>query len=112
MDINILGAKGKKGRISLLSENTLQLLRKYYKEYKSKKYLFEGPSGKKYSPTSVANILRKTILKAGIKKTVTPHMFRHSFATHLLEQGTALRYIQELLGHKSSKATNFDVSLY
>lgn len=105
MLIHINGAKGKKDRISLLSENLLQLLRQYYKEYQPKKYLFEGQKGGKYSPTSVANILKKAALKAGIHKNVTPHMLRHSFATHLLEQGTDLRYIQELLGHESSKTT-------
>ncbi len=105
MVINIIGAKGKKDRISLLSENMLQLLRIYYKEFKPKKYLFEGAKGGKYSPTSVANILKNASLKAGVNKTVTPHMLRHSFATHLLEQGTDLRYIQELLGHNRSKTT-------
>jgi len=105
MVIHINGAKGKKDRISLLSDNLLQLLRQYYKEYKPKKYLFEGQNGGKYSPTSVANVLKKAALKAGIRKNVTPHMLRHSFATHLLEQGTDLRYIQELLGHNSSKTT-------
>jgi len=105
MVILINGAKGKKDRISLLSDNLLQLLRQYYKEYKPNKYLFEGQNGGKYSPTSIANILKKAALKAGIKKKVTPHMLRHSFATHLLEQGTDLRYIQELLGHNSSKTT-------
>lgn len=88
-----------------LSENLLQLLRQYYKEYRSKEYLFEGQNGGKYSPTSVANVLKKAAFKAGIRKTVTPHMLRHSFATHLLEQGTDLRYIQEILGHESSKTT-------
>jgi len=105
MVIIINGAKGKKDRISLLSDNLLQLLRQYYKEYHPKKYLFEGQNGGKYSATSIANILRKAAKKAGIRKTVTPHMLRHSFATHLLEQGTDLRYIQELLGHGSSKTT-------
>ena len=105
MVIHINGAKGKKDRISLLSDNLLQLLRLYYKEYHPKQYLFEGQNGGKYSPTSVANILKKATAKAGIKKTVTPHMLRHSFATHLLEQGTDLRYIQELLGHNNSKTT-------
>jgi len=105
MLIHINGAKGKKDRISLLSDNLLQLLRKYYKEYHPKQFLFEGQKGGMYSPTSVANILKKAALKAEIKKTVTPHMLRHSFATHLLEQGTDLRYIQELLGHESSKTT-------
>lgn len=105
MLIHINGAKGKKDRISLLSDNLLQLLRQYYKEYHPKQYLFEGQKGGMYSPTSVANILKNAARKAEIKKTVTPHMLRHSFATHLLEQGTDLRYIQELLGHESSKTT-------
>lgn len=103
--INIIGAKGKKDRVSLLSENILHLLRKYYKAYKPQKYLFEGAKGGKYSLTSVAKILKNAAQKAGIRKNVTPHMLRHSFATHLLEQGTDLRYIQELLGHNSSKTT-------
>ncbi len=67
--------------------------------------MFEGQNGGKYSPTSVANILRKAAANAGTRKKVTPHMLRHSFATHLLEQGTDLRYIQELLVHNSSKTT-------
>ena len=81
MVVNIKGAKGKKDRISLLSENTLHLLRNYYKSYKPKVYLFEGQSGCKYSPSSVANILKKSAKKAGITKNITPHMLRHSFAT-------------------------------
>ena len=105
MIINIIGAKGKKDRISLLSDNTLRILRKYYKKYQPKEYLFEGAKGGKYSPTSVTKILKKATLKADLQKNVTPHMLRHSFATHLLEQGTDLRYIQELLGHNSSKTT-------
>jgi len=105
MVTHITGGKGKKDRISLLSDNLLQLLRQYYKEYRPDKYLFEGQNGGKYSATSVANILKKAAIKAGINKSVTPHMLRHSFATHLLEQGTDLRYIQELLGHESSKTT-------
>jgi len=68
MVININGAKGKKDRISLLSDNLLQLLREYYKEYRPNKYLFEGKNGGKYSPTSVANILKKSAHKAGIRK--------------------------------------------
>ena len=84
MVVNIKGAKGKKDRISLLSENTHHLLRDYYKSYRPKVYLFEGPGGSKYSPTSVANILKKAVEKAGITKRVTPHMLRYSFATHLL----------------------------
>ena len=105
MLIHIRGAKGKKDRISLLSENLLHLLRQYYKEYRPNDFLFEGQNRGKYSSTSVANILKKASIKAKILKTVTPHMLRHSFATHLLEQGTDLRYIQKLLGHESSKTT-------
>lgn len=105
MLIHILGAKGNKDRNSLLSDNLLKLLREYYRKYRPLEYLFEGQDGGKYSPTSVANILKKASFKAGIRKNVTPHMLRHSFATHLLEQGTDLRYIQELLGHESSKTT-------
>ncbi len=105
MLILIKGAKGNKDRITLLSERLLSMLRDYYKKYKPEKYLFEGQRGNKYSASSVANILKHATLKAGIRKNVTPHMLRHSFATHLLEQGTDLRYIQELLGHNSSKTT-------
>ena len=105
MLITIRNSKGNKDRISLLSNNVLHLLREYYHEYKPKNYLFEGSNGNMYSAASVASILNRAVKKAGISKHVTPHMLRHSFATHLLEQGTDLRYIQELLGHKSSKTT-------
>ena len=105
MNITIRGAKGKKDRITLPSKNVLVLLRNYYKEYKPRNYLFEGQKGGKYSTTSVANILKHAARKTGISKNVMPHMLRHSFATHLLEQGTDLRYIQELLGHNSTKTT-------
>jgi len=105
MVLHIKGAKGKKDRISLLSENLLQLLRQYYKEYHPKKNLFEGLNGGKYSASSVTRILKNSAVKAVIRRTVTPHMLRHSFATHLLEQGTDLRNIQKLLGHESSKTT-------
>ncbi len=103
--LRVRGAKGKKDRYTLLSGKILADLRQYYREYKPDKYLFEGQRGGKYSATSVAKILKNAALKAGIKKRVTPHMLRHSFATHLLEQGTDLRYIQELLGHNSSRTT-------
>jgi len=105
MVINIRDAKRKKDRISLLSQNALMLLRDYYKEYKPKSFLFEGQNGGKYSASSIANVLRRAAKNAGIQKIVTPHMLRHSFATHLLEQGTDLRYMQELLGHNSSRTT-------
>jgi len=103
--ITIKGAKGKKDRISLLSDAVLALLRKYYKQYRPKEWLFEGQKGGKYSPKSVQKIFHAACFKSGIKKHATIHTLRHSFATHLLEHGTGLRYIQELLGHKNSKTT-------
>jgi len=105
MLIKICGAKGKKDRYTLLSRKLLELLRYYYRKYKPGEWLFEGQTGGKYSAESIAKILHRAVNKSGIKKYVTPHTLRHSFATHLLEQGVDLRYIQELLGHESSKTT-------
>lgn len=105
MRIKIRGAKGKKDRYSLLSEGVLKNLRDYFKAYKPRVWLFEGQNGRQYSATSVVKLLKKYALKAGIKKRVHIHMLRHSFATHLLEQGTNLRIIQELLGHEDIKTT-------
>ena len=105
MQIRVEQAKGKKDRYTVLSPVTLELLRKYIKEHKPKKWLFEGPNHTQYSDTSVQHILRSAVEKAGIRKRVTVHTLRHSFATHLLENGTDLRYIQTLLGHSSSKTT-------
>ena len=81
------------------------MLRVYYKEFRPKIYLFEGRNDAKYNERSLSMVLKKACLKANIKKSVNLHMLRHSYATHLLERGTDLRYIQELLGHKSSKTT-------
>jgi site-specific recombinase XerD len=83
----------------------LNELRSYYKQYKPKNYLFEGLEGKPYSTSSVRAILKRACIKAGIKKPVRTHTLRHSFATHLLEQGTDLRSIQTLLGHNSLTTT-------
>ncbi|GAA4817140.1 tyrosine-type recombinase/integrase [Litoribaculum gwangyangense] len=105
MLIHIKAAKGKKDRYTLLSENLLDLLRLYYKTYKPKDYLFEGQNGKLYSASSAQVILKNAINKTQIKKRVTLHTLRHSFATHLLENGTDIRYIQNLLGHSSPKTT-------
>ena len=102
----IRNAKGKKDRITPLSGLVINLLREYYKKYTPKIYLFEGQQPfTPYSERSLEEVLKKGVRLAGIKKPVTLHWLRHSYATHLLERGTDLRYIQELLGHKSSRTT-------
>lgn len=99
-------SKGKKDRIAPLSPKILELLRSYYLMYKPVKYLFEGNIvGEPYSEKSLQQVMKQSIQKANISKPATLHWLRHSFATHLLESGTDLRYIQELLGHSSSKTT-------
>lgn len=103
--IFIRGGKGNKDRISLLSENLAILLLRYLELYKPNYWLIENPDRKQYSPSSVRLILKKSAKKVKINKRVYPHMLRHSFATHLLEKGTDIRYIQKLLGHGSSKTT-------
>lgn len=99
-------SKGKKDRIVPLSPKILEMLREYYKTCKPKEFLFEGQTiGKAYDARSLQLILKQALVKTDIKKPVTLHWLRHSYATHLLESGTDLRYIQELLGHNSSKTT-------
>ena len=99
-------AKGKRDRITPLSPKILELLRTYYQLYKPKTYLFEGQEpGTIYSAKSLQSVLKQALEKCNIKKPVTLHWLRHSYATHLLESGTDLRYIQELLGHNSSRTT-------
>jgi integrase/recombinase XerD len=105
MMIRVSQGKGKKDRYTVLSKTLLDDLRLYFKEWRPKEYLFEGIAGQKYTASSVRSIIVRAAKKAKIWKTVTPHMLRHSFATHLLEAGTDLRYIQTLLGHTSSKTT-------
>lgn len=105
MLIRVEGAKGNKDRLTLLSNNALKDLRMYFKEWKPKEFLFEGRKGGKYSPESVVQIVKQAANKAGIKQNVSPHILRHSFATHLLESNVDLRQIQVLLGHGSSKTT-------
>ena len=101
----VRGGKGAKDRITVLSEATASIMKIYLKQYKPNYWMFEGPNRTQYSPSSIRTILNKAVAKAGITKRFTPHMLRHSFATHLLEQGVDIRYIQTLLGHESSKAT-------
>lgn len=104
--ITIRQSKGKKDRIVPLSPKILEMLRDYYKAYRPECWLFEGQNkGTQYSAKSLENVLKQAVAKAGIHRPVTLHWLRHSYATHLLESGTDLRYIQELLGHNSSRTT-------
>ena len=103
--IHIKHAKGAKDRYVPLSEKTLILLRHYYFLFKPKVYLFEGNEGRVYSQASCRKILSTAVAATSIKKRVTLHTLRHSYATHLLENGTDLRYIQDILGHNSPKTT-------
>ncbi len=106
MLIKVRQAKGNRDRYTVINQVVLNNLRAYYKIYKPKLYLFEAiKPGKKYSPTSVFKVVTQAAKKAKINQSVHPHMLRHSFATHLLEEGIDLRYIQVLLGHNSSKTT-------
>ncbi|MBS1652992.1 MAG: site-specific integrase [Bacteroidetes bacterium] len=99
-------SKGKKDRIAPLSEKIIDLLRDYYSSYKPKVYLFEGQvAGNMYDERSLQQVLKQAIYKSKINKPVSLHWLRHSYATHLLENGTDLRYIQEILGHSSSRTT-------
>jgi len=106
MVVMIHQGKGRKDRLTLLSEKMLDQLRDYYKEYHPKEWLFENP--KRDGPISsrtLQAVFNNAVNKVNIKKHLTFHSLRHSFATHLLESGVDLRYIQELLGHSSSKTT-------
>ena len=105
MQVLLEQAKGKKDRYVNLPESILEELRSYYKQYKPKKYLFEGQSGGKYSIRSAQSVFESAMKKAKINKDVGIHGLRHSFATHLLENGTDISYIQSLLGHSSIKTT-------
>lgn len=102
----VRSGKGRKDRSVTISPRVLALLRSYYRQYQPNSgYLFEGAGGRQYSAASINKFIKSSARKAGIKRNVTCHMLRHSFATHLLESGVDLRYIQELLGHGSSKTT-------
>jgi len=105
MQIRVSRAKGKKDRYVGLSDHILILLRNYFEEYKPEVYLFNGQEGGKYSDESIRNILKEACQRVGIKKRVSPHTLRHSYATHLLEAGVDLRYVQELLGHSRPETT-------
>ena len=103
--IFIKGGKGKKDRYTILSDKMIVLLRNYLTAYKPDYWLFEGQSGGQYSTRSIQKVFRRAVAKSSVNPYSTVHTLRHSFATHLLERGTDLRYIQELLGHSSSETT-------
>lgn len=105
MLINISNSKGRKDRKVMLSEKVLAELRVYYRQFKPMDYLFEGQNKVYYSAKSIQNVVKEAALRANVNRRVTPHMLRHSFAIHLLENGTDIRYIQELLGHSSIQTT-------
>ena len=98
-------AKGKKDRYANLPESVLDQLRSYYKTYRPKTYLFEGQAGDRYSTRSLQIVFKAALKKAKINKDIGIHGLRHSFATHLLESGTDIRFIQELLGHNNINTT-------
>ncbi len=104
--LTVRNSKGRKDRVVPISERTVTMLKEYYKMYKPKVWLFEGQeAGERYSEASLSKVLKIALAAAGVKRPATLHWLRHSYATHLLEAGTDLRYIQELLGHKSSRTT-------
>jgi site-specific recombinase XerD len=104
--LHIRRAKGKKDRIVSLSPVMMVMLREYKSQYKTEEYLFEGQApGTMYSTRSLESIIAAAKVKAGIKKAGSMHMLRHSFATHLLDRGTDVVFIQKLLGHNDIKTT-------
>lgn len=104
--LHIKNSKGNKDRVVPLPTSIITELRVYYKLFRPINYLFEGQKkGERYSEKSLQLVFKQSLIRSKINKPATLHWLRHSYATHLLESGTDLRYIQELLGHKSSKTT-------
>ena len=97
--------KGGKDRYTLLSKGLLKDLRAYYMEYKPKEWLFEGEKGGRYSATSVIKVVKKAASRTRMSKKVVPYTLGHSFATHLLEPGTDLRYFKQYWGINSTRTT-------
>ena len=103
--VHVVQGKGAKERYTIISTHALQTLRQYYVTFRPKLYHFEGRGHEQYARRSIGKVVDAAAKRAGIKKKVTPHMLRHSFATHLLEQNVNLRTIQKLLGHSNIKTT-------
>jgi len=103
--LHIKNAKGRKDRYVIIAESFLPLLHNYMTTYEPNRYFVEGQKGNRYSAESIRKFLKTSCKRAGIYKRVTPHTLRHSYATHLLENGIDLRYIQALLGHAKPETT-------
>lgn len=103
--LHIKNAKGRKERYATLPESMYPLIKNYYATYRPKRYFIENPKGGVYNSGSVRAFLKQMCKLAGITKVITPHSLRHSYATHLLEMGTDIRHIQELLGHSRPETT-------
>ncbi|AVR46058.1 integrase [Christiangramia fulva] len=103
--IQIKQSKGRKDRYVMLAESFLPLFFNYVQTYEPKRFFVEGYQGSQYSSSSIRSFLKESSARAKIRKRVTPHTLRHSFATHMLENGTDLRYIQALLGHAKPETT-------
>jgi site-specific recombinase XerD len=103
--LRVCQAKGAKDRTTILSEKLCPVLEKYLKNKSAKDYVFESDRGGKLTERSVQQVFSDALSKSGIKRSATCHSLRHSFATHLLEAGTSIRYIQELLGHAKLETT-------
>lgn len=105
LTIHIKNAKGKKDRITIFPKKLISGLRELIFDKKSNEFVFESTHGGKLTTSSLQKILKNALKKSGIKKDATFHSLRHSFATHLLENGTDIRYVQELLGHQNIRTT-------
>lgn len=103
--LHIKNAKGRKDRVVVLAESFIPLYKNYYMTYRPRNYFIEGPNYRKYTAGSIRNFLKQSCKRANIGKHVTPHTLRHSYATHLIENGVGLRYVQDLLGHSKPETT-------
>lgn len=109
--IRVRQGKGRKDRYTLLSKPLVRKLTEYTKLYKPQEWLFERYKGEPFTESIVSKKLKEAAKEAGITKRVYPHLLRHSFATHLIEQGTDLKIVKELLGHNQLKTTEMYVHI-